>query len=274
MPKPLSQLVSSPNVDSRKQTLLVPKATRPAPPLIPVHSQSIAISSLQPSSSKHRQSQFEVLNVPSRPNIKISSTYTPQVRERRESVEIIQSSAPTQLTARDVQGAGAGQIINIGGESYLLPQEPLPPDTQQRLVLSQEQAQQLLLAQQQGQQQMYIEPQQQMVMEQQQPQHMLIEQQPQHMVIEQQQQQQQLMLEPGQQHIFLDEHGRQVLLSPEEQLQLVQQLGDGQQLVELGEEQGGEVVQLEGESGERVMLTIPPDNNQLLCQAREVGREM
>ena len=180
-------------------------------------------------------------------------------------MEIIQSCAPTQLTAREpVLGAGAGQIINIGGESYLLPQEPLP-DTQQRLVLSQEQAQQLLLAQQQGQQQLYIEPQQQMVMEQQQP--------PQHMLIEQQQQQQ-LMLDPGQQHIFLDEHGRQVLLSPEQQLQLVQQLGEGQQLVELGEDQGGEVVQLEGESGERVMLTIPPDHNQLLFQAREEGMDM
>ena len=31
----------------------------------------------------------------------------------------------------------------MGGESYLLPQEPLPaPDTQQQLVLSQDQAQQ------------------------------------------------------------------------------------------------------------------------------------
>ena len=272
----------SPSLDSKKQSLLVPKATRPAPPLIPVHSQSISISNLQPSTSsnKHRQSQFEVLNIPSRPNIKISTTYTPhapqsQVRERRESVEIIQSCVPTQLTAREpvlsmqeVAGQGgsgqSGQIINIGGESFLLPQEPLP-DTQQRLVLSQEQAQQLLVSQGQ-QQQLYIEPhQQQMLMEQQQPQHMLIETQ---------QQQQQLFLEPGQQHIFLDEHGRQVLLSPDQQLQLVQQLGEGHQLVELGEDQGGELVQLEGESGERVMLTIPSDHNQLLFQAQEEGMDL
>ena len=259
---------------------MVPKATRPAPALIPVHSQSIAISSLQtPSSSGHRQSQYEtVLNVPSRPNIKISSTYRPQaqVRERRESVEIIQSCGPTQLTAREPPG----QIINIGGESFLLPQEPLPQE-QQRLVLSQEQARQLLLAQQQGQQQLYIEPQQQMVIQepqqqmviQEQQQQMVIqEQQPQHLLIESPQQQQQLLLDPGQQHIFLDEHGRQVLLSPEQQLQLVQQLGDGQQVVT--EEQGAEVVQLEGESGERVMLTIPPDHNQLLFQAQEEGMEM
>ena len=221
-----------------------------------------------------------MLNVPSRPNIKISSTYTPQaqVRERRESVEIIQSCGPTQLTAREPPG----QIINIGGESFLLPQEPLPQENQ-RLVLSQEQARQLILAQQQGQQQLYIEPQQQMVIQEQQQmviqeqqQQMVIQeqQQPQHLLI-QEQQQQQLVLDPGQQHIFLDEHGRQVLLSPEQQLQLVQQLGDGGQVVtELGEDPGAEVVQLEGESGERVMLTIPPDHNQLLFQAQEEGMEM
>ena len=193
-------------------------------------------------------------------------------------MEIIQSCGPTQLTAREPPG----QIINIGGESFLLPQEPLPQENQ-RLVLSQEQARQLILAQQQGQQQLYIEPQQQMVIQEQQQmviqeqqQQMVIQeqQQPQHLLI-QEQQQQQLVLDPGQQHIFLDEHGRQVLLSPEQQLQLVQQLGDGGQVVtELGEDPEAEVVQLEGESGERVMLTIPPDHNQLLFQAQEEGMEM
>ena len=54
-----------------------------------------------------------------------------------------------QEISRDILGLGGDQqrpsiqISSMGGESYLLPQEPLPaPDTQQQLVLSQDQAQQ------------------------------------------------------------------------------------------------------------------------------------
>merc|ERR1712029_536523 len=92
---------------------------------------------------------------------------------------------------------------------------------------------------------------------------------------EQQQQQQQLLIEPGQQHIFLDEHGRQVILDPGQQLQLLQQYDDGSQLVQEDVidpnqpqlQPGGledQLVQLEGANGERVMLSIPSEHNQLL----------
>ena len=84
--------------------------------------------------------------------------------------------------SRDVVGMGTerqnSQIINIGGESYLLPQEPLP-NPQQKLVLSQEQAQ-LLLGHHQPQQ--IQEPPQ------------LIIEQPQH----QQPLQQELLIDPSQ----------------------------------------------------------------------------
>ena len=43
--------------------------------------------------------------------------------------------------------SSGSQIISIGGENFLLPQEPEPA---QKLVLSQEQAQQLLRAQEQA----------------------------------------------------------------------------------------------------------------------------
>ena len=101
-----------------------------------------------------------------------------------------------QEISRDILGLGgdqqrpSSQIISIGGESYLLPQEPLPaPDTQQQLVLSQDQAQQLLFAQQQGPQQV--------LMEQQQQQQMLLEQplQQQQMLVEQPLKQQQMLIE-------------------------------------------------------------------------------
>ena len=146
----------------------MPRTSRPAPALIPVPSQPLSLSSLQAPAVSLMSSkpQFEILNVPSRPNIKISSTYTPHQppRDRRDSVEILPPSAPAparrpsagqpavlnmQEISRDILGLGgeqqrpSSQIISIGGESYLLPQEPLPaPDTQQQLVLSQDQAQQ------------------------------------------------------------------------------------------------------------------------------------
>ena len=169
VPKPLSQLAGGANnVGVHKQSLLVPRTSRPAPALIPVPSQPLSLSSLQAPAVSLMSSkpQFEILNVPSRPNIKISSTYTPHQppRDRRDSVEILPPSAPAparrpsagqpavlnmQEISRDILGLGgeqqrpSSQIISIGGESYLLPQEPLPaPDTQQQLVLSQDQAQQ------------------------------------------------------------------------------------------------------------------------------------
>merc|ERR1712117_1017187 len=91
---------------------------------------------------------------------------------------------------------------------------------------------------------------------------------------------QQLLLDPNQQHIFVDDQGRQVLLSPDQQLQLLQQFDDGQQLVQLSDgDQGGvsqllqldpgltqqQLVQLEGENGEKMMVALP-DTNQLLFQ--------
>ena len=330
VPKPLSQLAGGPNnVGVHKQSLLVPRTSRPAPALIPVPSQPLSLSSLQAPAVSLMSSkpQFEILNVPSRPNIKISSTYTPHQppRDRRDSVEILPPSAPAparrpsagqpavlnmQEISRDILGLGgdqqrpSSQIISIGGESYLLPQEPLPaPDTQQQLVLSQDQAQQLLFAQQQGpqqvlmeqqqQQQMLIEQplqQQQMLVEQPLQQQMVIEQplQQQQMLIEhqqlqvqeqpqqlhlQQQDDQQLVLEAGQQHIFLDEHGRQVVLAPEQQLQLVRQFDEGHQLVQIEEQQEQQLVQLEGENGERVMLSFP-EHNHLLFQAQEEGMDL
>ena len=100
-----------------------------------------------------------------------------------------------QEISRDILGLGEDQqrpsiqISSMGGESYLLPQEPLPaPDTQQQLVLSQDQAQQLLFAQQQGPQQV--------LMEQQQQQQMLLEQPL--------QQQQMLVAQPLQQQMVIE----------------------------------------------------------------------
>ena len=203
----------------------------------------------------------------------------------------------------------SGQIINIAGENFLLPQEPVPAETQ-NLVLTSEQAQQLLMAQQhQQQQQLVLEPvqhqqqQQQLLIEPLQQQQMMVSHQQQeqqslflsHLEPQEQQQQQQLLIEPGQQHIFLDEHGRQVILDPGQQLQLLQQYDDGSQLVQedvidpnqLQLQPGGldnqlqlqpgsledQLVQLEGANGERVMLSIPSEHNQLLFQAQEEGME-
>ena len=230
-------------------------------------------------------------------------------------MEIIQSCTPTQLTVRDQQqqpqpgvlniqdisrdllglspsrdvvGMGAerqnSQIINIGGESYLLPQEPLP-NPQQKLVLSQEQAQ-LLLGHHQPQQ---IQDQPQLIIEQ--PQHQ--QQLQQDLLIDPSQDGQQYLIEPNQQHIFVDENGQQVILTPDQQLQLLQQVGDdgaGGQLVQIDDGAAGgqlmqidelsdpsqmglqqdHLVQLEGENGERVMLAFPDtDPGQLLFQTQE-----
>merc|ERR1712098_619420 len=276
------------------------------------------------------KTNVEILNVPSRPNIRISSSFAPK---RRESVEIIQSVTSTQLTSRDqiqlssrgpqqtpvsiqqsvsmddipknllslgqessnVSVSSGSQIISIGGENFLLPQEPEPA---QKLVLSQEQAQQLLRAQEQGQQQIIIE--------QQHPQQLVFNQEHQQLQLDPNQQlqfdpnqqlqvdpnqqlqidpnqhlqidpNQQLQLDPNQQHIFVDEHGQQVVLTPDQQLQFLQQYNDSQPLqfdqgeilgadvAQLNEAGQDQLVQLEGENGERVMLAFP-DANQLLFQ--------
>merc|ERR1712098_822088 len=260
------------------------------------------------------KTNVEILNVPSRPNIRISSSFAPK---RRESVEIIQSVTSTQLTSRDqiqlssrgpqqtpvsiqqsvsmddipknllslgqessnVSVSSGSQIISIGGENFLLPQEPEPA---QKLVLSQEQAQQLLRAQEQGQQQIIIE--------QQHPQQLVFNQEHQQLQLDPNQQlqfdpnqqlqidpNQQLQLDPNQQHIFVDEHGQQVVLTHDQQLQFLQQYNDSQPLqfdqgevlgadiAQLNEAGQDQLVQLEGENGERVMLAFP-DTNQLLFQ--------
>jgi len=86
VPKPLSQLRSQ--TLPKTQSLLLPRpkpSPRPTPALIPVQPQVT-----QP---KAKQTHFEVLNIPTRPNIKISSTFTPRVPQlsisqiRRQSVE-------------------------------------------------------------------------------------------------------------------------------------------------------------------------------------------
>jgi len=87
VPRPLSQL--------RSQSLLLPRNKphpRPTPSLIPAHQASQAVHAQANTKSTH----FEVLNIPtlpSRSNIKISSTFTPRLPNlsmpmvRRESVE-------------------------------------------------------------------------------------------------------------------------------------------------------------------------------------------
>jgi len=98
VPKPLSQLRSLPL--PKHQSLLLPRpktAARPAPALIPVQAQHT-----QPVTGKSKQTHFEVLNIPSRPNIKISSTFTPRVptlsisQIRRESVEEVRYGAQSE----------------------------------------------------------------------------------------------------------------------------------------------------------------------------------
>ena len=228
VPRPLSQL------RSHQSVLLPSRTSRPTPGLIPVNSPSEA--------PPPRQTPFEILNVPSRPSVSGLG------RERRESVEIIQTSTPTHLTVRDQSDLGLAlqqehQIIKIGDESFLIPQQQGQAGAQlhQNLILSAEDAQQLLLAQHQ-----------------------------------QQQQQEQLLLSQ-QQHVFVDEEGRQVLLGPEQQLQLLQQL-EGQenanqiQLMQIEPEQQ-EMVQLEGVNGERVMLAFP-DHTDLLYRAQEEGVDL
>eukprot|EP00092_Neocalanus_flemingeri_P016630 GFUD01017991.1.p1 GENE.GFUD01017991.1~~GFUD01017991.1.p1 ORF type:complete len:2163 (+),score=717.19 GFUD01017991.1:64-6552(+) len=95
VPKPLSQLRSQ--LLPKHQSLLLPRPKlqpRPTPGLIPVHPQHQGVLSSQPiGTTKSKQNHFEVLNIPSRPNIKISSTFTPRVphlamnQVRRSSVE-------------------------------------------------------------------------------------------------------------------------------------------------------------------------------------------
>ena len=217
--------------------LLPSRPSRPTPGLIPVNSAG------EPELPQARQTQFEILNVPSRPSVSGLG------RERRESVEIIQTSTPTHLTVRDQAELGLAlqqehQIIKIGEESFLIPQQQsqAQPQLHQNLILSPEDAQQLLLAQHQ----------------------------------QQQQQEQQLLLSQ-QQHVFVDEEGRQVLLGPEQQLQLLQQLEGSEnsnqiQLMQLEPEQQ-EMVQLEGVNGERVMLAFP-DHTDLLYRAQEEGVDL
>ena len=231
VPRPLSQL------RSHQSVLLPSRTSRPTPGLIPVNSPSEA--------PPPRQTPFEILNVPSRPSVSGLG------RERRESVEIIQTSTPTHLTVRDQSDLGLAlqqehQIIKIGDESFLIPQQQGQAGAQlhQNLILSAEDAQQLLLAQHQQQQQ--------------------------------QQQQEQLLLSQ-QQHVFVDEEGRQVLLGPEQQLQLLQQLVGSEnanqiQLMQIEPEQQ-EMVQLEGVNGERVMLAFP-DHTDLLYRAQEEGVDL
>ena len=228
VPRPLSQL------RSHQSVLLPSRTSRPTPGLIPVNSPSEA--------PPPRQTPFEILNVPSRPSVSGLG------RERRESVEIIQTSTPTHLTVRDQSDLGLAlqqehQIIKIGDESFLIPQQQGQAGAQlhQNLILSAEDAQQLLLAQHQ-----------------------------------QQQQQEQLLLSQ-QQHVFVDEEGRQVLLGPEQQLQLLQQLEGSEnanqiQLMQIEPEQQ-EMVQLEGVNGERVMLAFP-DHTDLLYRAQEEGVDL
>merc|ERR1719322_2328079 len=274
VPKPLSMLStsqaqsSSAQASVSKQSLLVSKTTRPTPALIPVQPQSISVASINSKSvTNQSKPNVEILNVPSRPNIRISSSFAPK---RRESVEIIQSVTSTQLTSRDqiqlstreqpqasvslqqpvsmddipknllsigqetshghVSVSSGSQIISIGGENYLLPQEPEPA---QKLVLSQEQAQQLLRAQEQGQQQIIIEqPHHQQLVFNQEPQQLHIDPN-QHLQIDQQlhiDPNQQLQLDPNQQHIFVDENGQQVVLTPDQQLQFLQQYNETQPL--------------------------------------------
>ena len=163
-------------------------------------------------------------------------------------MEIIQTSTPTHLTVRDQAELGLAlqqehQIIKIGDESFIIPQQHGQGQLHQNLILSSEDAQQLLLAQQQQQQQ---------------------------------QQQEQLLLSQ-QQHVFVDEEGRQVLLGPEQQLQLLQQLEGSEnanqiQLMQIEPEQQ-EMVQLEGVNGERVMLAFP-DHTDLLYRAQEEGVDL
>ena len=161
-------------------------------------------------------------------------------------MEIIQTSTPTHLTVRDQADLGQQhlqqehQIIKIGDESFIIPQQHGQGQAQlhQNLILSSEDAQQLLLAQQQ--------------------------------------QQEQLLLSQ-QQHVFVDEEGRQVLLGPEQQLQLLQQLEGSEnanqiQLMQIEPEQQ-EMVQLEGVNGERVMLAFP-DHTDLLYRAQEEGVDL
>ena len=244
VPRPLSQLRSNQSV------LLAGRTSRPTPGLIPVSSSPVCPPAEAPPA---RQNQFEILNVPSRPSVSGLG------RERRESVEIIQTRTPTQLTVRDQQEHQEHQehqIIKIGDESFLIPQQHGQAQLHQNLILSSEDAQQLLFAQQQQQQQ------QQLLLEQQQ---------------QEQLQQEQLQLLSQQQHVFVDEEGRQVLLGPEQQLQLLQQLEGSEnpnqlQLMQIEPEQQ-EMVQLEGVNGERVMLAFP-DHTDLLYRAQEEGVDL
>ena len=264
VPRPLSQLRSSPQEGKSHQSVLLPSRTsRPTPGLIPVNSSSACPPAELP---PPRQPQFEILNVPSRPSVSGLG------RERRESVEIIQTSTPTHLTVRDQADLGLQhlqqehhQIIKIGEESFIIPQQHGQAQLHQNLILSPEDAQQLLLAQQQQQEQQQLQQQQQQQLQQEQEQLLLS-----------QQQQEQLLLSQ-QQHVFVDEEGRQVLLGPEQQLQLLQQLegsenADQIQLMQLEPEQQ-EMVQLEGVNGERVVLAFP-DHSDLLYRAQEEGVDL
>merc|ERR1712098_989429 len=165
----------------------------------------------------------------------------------------------------------------MGGENFLLPQEPEPA---QKLVLGQEQGQQQIIIEQQHPQQLvFNQEHQQLQIDPNQ--HLQIDPNQQLQIDPNQQLQidpnQQLQLDPNQQHIFVDEHGQQVVLTPDQQLQFLQQYNDSQPLqfdqgevlgadiAQLNEAGQDQLVQLEGENGERVMLAFP-DTNQLLFQ--------
>ena len=215
VPRPLSKLRTSQTPVKSNQSVLLPTRTsRPTPDLIPVSSTSFSPPA---ETVPAKQTQFEILNVPSRPTISGLG------RERRESVEIIQTSTPTHLTVRDQQDLG---LIQIGGESFLIPHQA--GEIQQNIVLSQEDAQQLLLAQQQEQEQVILSQDQPVFVD---------------------EQGRQVLLGPEQQLQLL-----QQLQGTENtnQIQLMQIEPDQQ-----------EMVQLEGVNGERVVLAFPDHSDLL-----------
>jgi len=129
VPRPLSQL--------RSQSLLLPRTKphpRPAPSLLPAHQVSQALHT----QSKSKPAHFEVLNIPSLPsrsNIKISSTFTPRMpnlsmplvrresveevryvsSDRRESVEQVDDPAGT-LNMQDIP-ADAADVLGLAVQS-------------------------------------------------------------------------------------------------------------------------------------------------------------
>jgi len=110
VPKPLSQLRSQ--TLPKHQSLLLPRPkpqTRPTPGLIPVHlpHQQTVVSTQQPVVSRPKQTHFEVLNIPSRPNIKISSTFTP----RMSHIAMSQVSRASVEEVKYVSHLGRGEPV-------------------------------------------------------------------------------------------------------------------------------------------------------------------